>query len=167
MEALYRQYSTRAYQTALILLGDPHRAEDVVQEVFVRAFRAIGSFDPSRPFAPWLTRIVINRCRTSHKREKRWILYGDMPSGGNIDAGLEHAEIHADVWRALLLLPEHQREILMLRYFNEFSLPEIGQILDVPVGTVKSRLHQARQRLREMLVSLPSTREGKERFING
>lgn len=80
MEALYRRYGTKMYQTALIVLGDPHRAEDVVQEAFVRAFRSIGGFDPSRPFGPWLTRIVINRCRSFRQRERRWVPAGDVPA---------------------------------------------------------------------------------------
>ncbi|MBP2019725.1 RNA polymerase sigma-70 factor (ECF subfamily) [Symbiobacterium terraclitae] len=166
MEALYRQYRTMVYQTALILLRDPHRAEDVVQEAFVRAFRSIDRFDPERPFSPWLTRIVINCCRSLRKRDRRWIPYGDMSPAVTMDERFHHAEIHADVWRALIMLPERQREILMLRYFHDFAIPEIGQILGVPAGTVKSRLHQARRRLKELLCNLPSTGEGKGRLIN-
>lgn len=167
MEALYRRYNSKMYHTALIVLGDPHRAEDAVQETFVRAFRSIRTFDVSRPVAPWLTRIVINRCRSFQQQERRWVPCGDGPHGGHADARLDHAEIHADVWRALLLLPEQPREILMLRYFHDFSLPEIGQILGLPVGTVKSRLHAARQRLKELVLSQPMRGEGKERLTHG
>lgn len=151
MERLYQAHQVKAYRIATIMLQDPALAGDMVQEAFIRAFREIRKCDPHRPFAPWLARILINCCKTAQHRARRTLPVADVPDQGNLDPGFAAAEARADVWEALQRLELAAREILMLRYFSEFTEPEIATILEIPVGTVKSRLHQARESMKRQM----------------
>jgi RNA polymerase sigma-70 factor (ECF subfamily) len=134
-------------------------AADLLQEVFLRLHRFAERIDPSRPLQPWLYRMTVNLSYTWIKRKSRWTRYiNDMAeriiterrpaSPHNI---AERDESWRWVRQAILALPLHQRVVVILYYINDFSLKEIGEILDVPVGTVKSRLHYGRQTLKKKL----------------
>jgi len=165
MAALYRSHRLRAYQTALIVLRDPHLADDVVQEAFIRAFKEIGHCDPDRPFAPWLARIVINLSRNALRR-RRLLPLALQDRQGASEPGYSATEARADLWPILERLSDAHRMLLMLRYFHQFTEPEIAKILGVPVGTVKSRLHAARQAVRRRLDAVAEA-DGKELSPNG
>lgn len=172
-ELLVRRYMRRASAFALGWTGSREDALDVSQEAFVRAYRAIGGFDPARPFYPWFHQILRNLCLTRLGRLSR---LNEVPlddrlerPGHPVDAGtlaggrafedrsldpqaaLERNELRAAVWSALRGLPANDREILVLREFLDLTYAEIAVVLDIPQGTVMSRLHTARGRLRERL----------------
>ncbi|MBP2018979.1 RNA polymerase sigma-70 factor (ECF subfamily) [Symbiobacterium terraclitae] len=165
MAALYRKHRLQAYQTALIVLRDPHLADDLVQEAFIRAFREIGRCDPGRPFAPWLARIVINLCRNALRRRRLLPLALPDRQGAG-DPGYAATEDRADLWPILERLSHAHREVLMLRYFHQFTEPEIAEILGLPLGTVKSRLHAARQAVKSRMEA-PDPGHGKELTPDG
>ncbi|MFN8374721.1 MAG: RNA polymerase sigma factor [Anaerolineae bacterium] len=136
--------------------GDRALAEDLVQETFLRVMHAIQHYQYPRPFKPWLYAIATNIARDTFKRAENRRA-ADMPDDEHLvsDERPEEALVEGDeeriVAQALARLPEHQREVVILRYYQELSLAEIAEALDIPVGTVKSRLSIGLDRLRQML----------------
>lgn len=141
--------------------GDRALAEDLVQETFLRLLRAIRQYRYPRPFKPWLYAIATNLARDHYKRaemrhggsasdhETLWEAAGD-PSAGPEESLLAEREAQ-QVAQAVTALPAHQREAVILRYYQDLSLAEIAETLGVPVGTVKSRLSLGLRRLRAMV----------------
>jgi RNA polymerase sigma-70 factor (ECF subfamily) len=132
-------------------------ADDVTQEAFIRAHRALGSFDPGRPFGPWICRIAanlaINQVRSPRSREEPLPEgHAEEPTG---DLGPEAAVLEREgrevLRRALLDLPPEQRAVFVLRVHEELSYREIADALDLSMGTVMSRLSRAREKLRDAL----------------
>lgn len=148
---LFQAYQVKAFRTAYLITRDRHLAEDMTQEAFVRAYLAIKRCDPDRPFAPWFFRILINICRTTVERRGRQVSVAQVPEEPTVDDGLGPIDARAVVWRALQRLEPVHRDPLMLRYYHQFTDPEIAEALDLPLGTVKSRLHKARKLLEEQL----------------
>jgi RNA polymerase sigma factor (sigma-70 family) len=139
--------------------GNRTLAEDLAQETFLRMMRAIAQYQQNRPFKPWLYQIATNLARDHYKRadtrlsvsmpeEVEWI--GDQ-SPLPEETLLSNTETE-QVIVALRSLPDHQREAVVLRYYEELSLAEIAEVLDVPVGTIKSRLSLGIGRLRDFLL---------------
>ena len=161
-EDLVRRYRVVAYNTALQLVGNREDALDIAHEAMVRFLRALGRIDGSRPLRPWVYQIVRNlvrdRCRRQALRQAE-SLETLLAEGAfePTDAGLdpEAQAIRRDLQRrlsaALASLTEQQREIVVLRDYQDLSYQEIAQVLAIPRGTVMSRLHGARMRLREIL----------------
>jgi RNA polymerase sigma-70 factor (ECF subfamily) len=138
--------------------GDRSLAEDLVQEAFLRVLRSIGQYRHPRPFKPWLYAIATNLARDHYKRaETRHaadaqldieVIRGpDARPEDRLVADQEAQQVAA----AVMALPAHQRETVVLRYYQLLSLSEIAETLGVPLGTVKSRLHLGLRRLRERL----------------
>jgi RNA polymerase sigma-70 factor (ECF subfamily) len=137
--------------------GDRTLAEDLAQETFVRVMHSIGLYQHPRPFKAWLYAIATNITRDYFKRAEIRRA-ADMPDEDLALSDDERPEeaLAADdeerrVAAALLRLPDHQREVVILRYYQELSLNEIAEALNIPVGTVKSRLSLGLDRLRAML----------------
>jgi RNA polymerase sigma-70 factor (ECF subfamily) len=158
-DLLVRRYMRSAFAVAYRVLGHQQDAEDVVQEAFLAALANIGSFDTSRPFGPWLHRIVVTRglnFRKSRSRratedlEEAWM--ASSAPGPAADA--ERAGLQATVAAALRRLPERQRTIVQLFELDGFSGAEIAAMLGLSAGTVRWYLHEARQALRGMLAHL-------------
>jgi RNA polymerase sigma-70 factor (ECF subfamily) len=143
--------------------GDRSLAEDLVQETFLRALRSIGQYLHPRPFKPWLYAIALNLARDHYKQaEMRHVdtildvfepSFDDPP-----DARLQAGEEVRSVAAAVSKLPKRQREAVILRYYQGQSLAEIAEVLQVPVGTVKSRISLGLRRLRECLEELENER---------
>ena len=141
--------------------GDRALAEDLVQETFLRVLRAIRQYQYPRPFKPWLYAIATNLVRDHYKRadvrhtvsrsddEAAWGVAGDQAVSS--EDGLAADEEAQEVAAAVTALPAHQREAVILRYYQALSLAEIADALNVPIGTVKSRLHLGLRRLRATL----------------
>lgn len=149
---LVRRYQRRVFALGLRHFREKADAEDLVQETFLRAWRALDRFDETRPFAPWLFRIARNWSLTQLETRKR---RGDAELGDEIawsgpspDEDAERRRLRADVNRAVGELPEEQRVILHLRVAEGMSYREIADTLEVPIGTVMSRLARARETLR-------------------
>jgi RNA polymerase sigma-70 factor (ECF subfamily) len=172
-EFLVRRYMRPAAAFALGFTGDREAALDLSQDAFIRAYRAIGRFDVHRPFYPWFHKILRNVCLThvaraakSHEvpledRLDGTEALGHASVGLDPQAALERRELRRAVWDALRCLPPADREILVLREFQESTYAEIASALDVPPGTVMSRLHSARRRLREQLELQMPTETGR------
>ncbi len=136
--------------------GDRALAEDLVQETFVRILRGIHQYAYPRPFKPWLYQIATNLARDHYKRadtRRTDSLTEDTQSQHSADETLPEDALLLNneaqqVASAIRLLPEHQREVIVLRYYQELSLAEIAAALSIPVGTVKSRLSIGLNRLR-------------------
>jgi RNA polymerase sigma-70 factor (ECF subfamily) len=158
---LVSQYERELYHFLVRFLGDRAAAEDVFQETFLQVHQSAGQFDPQRRFRPWLFTIAANKARDLMRSQARHptnplqasISPSDDDSGEYIDLmqaiesspgePLEHRELQEAVRKTVMSMPDRLREILLLSYFHQFPYKQIRDILDIPLGTVKSRLHAA------------------------
>ena len=151
------------FRTAYLITRDSAEAEDVAQEAFLKAHRALWRFRPGAPFRPWLLRIVgnesINRRRSAARRERLALrAAGERSSGGatpSPEAATLARERHEALLAALEELPEDQRLVVVCRYFLELSEAETATALGCRRGTVKSRLSRALDRLRTDMEERP------------
>jgi RNA polymerase sigma-70 factor, ECF subfamily len=145
LERLFREHWPRAYRAAHLVTGDAAAAEDIAQEAFLAAIRNLDRFDRRRPFAPWLHRIVVNRAidwtRARNLRAEvelgDWVAGPPAPEPGSGTLG-----------RIAELAPEH-RAVVVLRYVLEYTPGEIAELLDLPRGTVNSRLRRGLDRMKD------------------
>ena len=149
--ALFEQHKNLVYKTAYLILGDAHEAEDAVQEVFLQVHKSLGSFDSRKAaFTTWLYRITLNFC-LNHRRKKRHSSLEDvLPTPA---ADFPSAQLAEDdsLWQATRSLSDKQQAVVILRYYWDLPYAEGASILDVPLGTVKSRLDLALKTLRKIL----------------
>lgn len=161
-EGLAHRAGRAAYVFALQLTGSPESARDVAQDSILRFFQQLDRFDIEQPLEPWLFGIVRNQVRDSARRERvrrhesldTWLAQGGQAMAGpEADPAslAERHELQQRIWRAVSGLTDAHREILVLRDYHGLSYREIGAVLSIPTGTVMSRLHAARTRLREIL----------------
>ncbi|MGH2582557.1 MAG: RNA polymerase sigma factor [Anaerolineales bacterium] len=155
--ALYDRFNALVFRTALGVTGDYEAAADLLQEVFLRLFRFAHKIDPDRPLEPWLYRMTANLSYTWIKRRKWLQPIEDISDWLSSEMGLQPSSLaeQREAWdfveAAISKLPLAQRVVIVLYYINECTLPEISEILRIPAGTVKSRLHYARQTLRQQM----------------
>ncbi len=165
-------YIDSLYRTALRMTGNPADAEDLVQETYLRAFRSIAQFKPGTNLRAWLFKIQTNSFINEYRKRVRrprnqslddveeYYLYSHLvESGVQPSSSITEDQIlaqidDADVFRALDDLQDNYRQVVLLADVEGFAYREIAEILDIPVGTVMSRLHRARKRLREQLMSI-------------
>jgi RNA polymerase sigma-70 factor (ECF subfamily) len=154
LEELFRRHWRRAHRGAYLVVGDSAAAEDIAQEAFLAAIRALDRFDRTRPFGPWLHRITVNRAidfARARKLRRESAMAVEAEDIAPVEAGLSD-----ELMAALAdLSPEH-RAVIVLRHLLGYTPGEIGAILGLPRGTVNSRLRRALDRLRPVL-------EGEER----
>jgi len=163
-EALVRHYMTDAYLTAYGFVGNAEDARDLSQEAFIKAYQARDSFDAARPFYPWFYRVLKNHCLNFIKRGRRATMqlhYEDNPERERFAADtptpletLEREERRRLVRAAVDMLSADHREIIVLKNFKGCSYKEISDTLDIPMGTVMSRLYYARRALKEIIERL-------------
>ena len=168
-DEIVRRYQARIFSLCLRWLGDAEAAEEQAQDVFVAAFRALGNFRNECSLSTWLFRIGVNHCRNQRLYRMRRA-YGrhetfDAPrdedeaparqladeAGPAADRRLHQAEAGSLVQEALAQLDEEHRQILILRDVEDLAYEDIADILDLPRGTVKSRIHRARAELAQKL----------------
>ena len=170
-EEVVRDHSARVYRLALRLTGNAHDAEDLTQDVFIRVFKSLHRFEPGT-FEGWLHRITTNLFLDSARRRQR-IRFDGLVDGADerlpgsesapgeqlADAGLDH-----DVAAALAALSPEFRACVVLCDIERLSYEEVATVLDVKIGTVRSRIHRGRAQLREALAHRqPSA--GRERYL--
>ncbi|MEJ2012117.1 MAG: RNA polymerase sigma factor [Anaerolineales bacterium] len=158
MGDLYDRHRSLVYRTALAITGEPETAADLLHDVFLRLHRFAHRIDPERPIQPWLYRITANLSYTWMKRRSRWLRFlremGDWVTRERKPSVQRMAEIDEEIrWvqQAVASLPLPQRIVVVLYYVNDLSLREISETMDIPVGTVKSRLHYGREALKKKL----------------
>ena len=153
-ERLVAEYGNRLYAAAVLLCSNDQDAEELVFRTFDQAVKKIRLFDPSRNFFTWLYAIMLNFHRMNHRRRR----VEEVPMGAAEDlpeqttdpaAGTQDAD--DEVANAIRALSQPLREVIVLRYFADKTVEEIAAALDIPVGTVKSRLYNARAELANLL----------------
>lgn len=144
---LFRRHWPRAHRAAWLVLHDATAAEDVAQEAFLAAVRALDGFDRRRPFGPWLHRIVVNRA-IDHARARE--LRREVGDAGVEPAVVDRADApDDDILAALAALPPDQRAVIVMRHLLGFTPGEIASALGLPRGTVNSRLRRGLDGLQE------------------
>ena len=162
---LFDRYYAQVYRSAIVITQDNAAAEDIAQECFLKIHRYANRIDTTLPLIPWLYRVTVNLSYTWVTRQKRRTISLDgmvdrliSPNWLSPDHLAEHSETQRQVREAIGELNLNQRVVVALHYLSGLSLEEIAEILDCPLGTVKSRLHYARENLRHQLetVHLPT-----------
>ena len=152
---LVRRYADQARRVARAVLQDPEDADDAAQDAFLSALVKLEQYDPSRPFGPWLMRIVANaatdRRRRRRVRQAEALDEGLIAGGQRPDAVAERELLGERLRQALAELPERRRMAVVLFDVEGYSHAEIGGILGMPEGTVRSEVFHARRRLRALL----------------
>ncbi len=163
IEKMVHTYQKDVYRLALSILDDPDEAEDGTQETFLAALRAISSFREGAAFKTWLFSITINVCRSRLRRGKnrgrlQQILQSLFHLRGEVELPEKTAmqnQADAELRTAICSLDEKHRIPLVLRYYHDLPIADIATMLNVPPGTVHSRLNHAREKLRALLKEEP------------
>ena len=171
-ELLVRRYSQELFRFAYRLLGSPAAAEDIVQETFLQVHLSMEHFDVSRRFRPWVFTIAANKARDYLRSQKRrpevpldavadgssdgGLSFSDLLSGrpAGPAVALEREERSSHVRQLVEQLPPHLKEVLVLGYYHGFAYKEMANVLEVPIGTIKSRLHSAVAKMGDLITSL-------------
>jgi RNA polymerase sigma-70 factor (ECF subfamily) len=168
--ALIRRYENYVFRLCFLVMRSEQDAEDMTQETFIRAFRALPRFEvrEGASFEAWLYRIAVNACRSRMRRKWYQVLPWPTPAPDVVaepeaqpDRLVVKDERRNEILRAIDSLGEKHRLVVILRYYGGLSNEEIAQTLGIPSGTVRSRLHTARQRLKTVLAD---KEEEKEQF---
>lgn len=162
VRVVYQSYGRLVFSIAFKVLGDTGLAEDATQQTFVQAWRAAGSYDPSRALAAWLTTIAKRVAIDVYRRERRHrnvdnidnIDTADSASLVTLPPSIDQMHEVAEVRRALAELPMTDRALIRMQHFDELSHAEIAHELEIPLGTVKSRTFRAHRRLAGILAHL-------------
>ncbi|WP_338471376.1 RNA polymerase sigma factor SigW [Niallia sp. XMNu-256] len=162
---IVEMYKDKVYQISYRMLGNRHEAEDIAQEAFLRAYVNIQSYNTEYKFSTWLYRITTNLCidRIRKKKPSYYLdaevsgteglnMYSQIPSTTRLpEDDVESLELQDTIQKEIMKLPEKYRSVIVLKYIEELSLKEISEILDMPLGTVKTRIHRGREALRKRL----------------
>lgn len=158
---LVERYKKSAYFFALGMVGNPDDAYDLSQEAFIKAYRSLKRFDVNQKFKNWLFTILSNLCKNSLRSAAvryKYISSSDSalaeataPAHTNPETNYITKETKKLVWEALAALDNDDREIIILKHFQDMSYKEIAEVLNIPLGSVMSRLHYARLKLKKTL----------------
>jgi RNA polymerase sigma-70 factor (ECF subfamily) len=161
-DALFYRYRDGIFRLGLAITKDPSAAEEIVVDTFARAHRALARLEPDASLRPWLYRVAVNL--SYNRRPRKGVVLSSLDDAvdealANEDGSPSHVAERAELRRFVLaavdeLGPKH-RLVVVLHYLNGLNLTEIAQVVDCPVGTVKSRLHYALRRLRTHLAAHP------------
>jgi RNA polymerase sigma-70 factor (ECF subfamily) len=153
--ALFHQYKNLVYKTAYLMLNSADEAEDVLQEVFLQVHRSLSTFEPSKgAFTTWLYRVTVNQCLSRQRKRHLHIISLEKVAPLSLTehrSFQDQLEDEEAVRQVLSRMSEKLRTVVILRHYLELSYAEIAQILNIPVGTVKSRLDLALKTLRQEL----------------
>jgi RNA polymerase sigma-70 factor, ECF subfamily len=163
IETLVRQYETDVFRLALSIVGEIGEANEVTQETFIAALKSLGTYREKSSFKAWLFTIAVNTSR-SHLRKRKALerLRVTLTAVFQVNSQKQalpedlviQNETEAVIWNSLNKLDERHRMVVVLRYFHELSISEISEILSVNKGTIHSRLHNAREKLKIALSQL-------------
>lgn len=167
-EDIVNLYQHKLYQVCYRMLGSKEEAEDITQEAFVRAYINLHSFDQKRKFSTWLYRIATNLCIDRIRKKKPdYYLDAEVAGTDGLDMysqiaadeklpeeTIEQMELQDRIQYEISRLPDKYRAVIVLKYIEELSLQEISEILEMPLGTVKTRIHRGREALRKQLANV-------------
>jgi RNA polymerase sigma-70 factor (ECF subfamily) len=163
IEILVRQYETGVFKFALSIVGNEADASEIAQETFIAALKSLKTYQEKKTFKAWLYTIALNLSR-SHLRKRKiierlkstvsGIFRVETQKQATPEDRVIQTEKETAVWDELNKLDERHRTAIVLRYFHELSISEIAEIMSLNEGTVHSRLHTARERLKDALQSL-------------
>ena len=163
-ESLFQMYRERVFKTAYLMVGDEEDAKDVLQEVFITVWKSRNTFDPAKgKLATWLRRVTVNQCLMRHRKKQPVIASLEEARENGFDLpetrrSESPEEIVMSMWEyerlaaAIHSLDGKYRPVFVLKHFDDLSYEEIARVMDIPLGTVKSRLNQAMKILRKALV---------------
>lgn len=160
LELLVQRYEKPLYAFAYRILQDRSAAEDAFQETFLKVYQKRYSYRPGSPFRPWLYQICLNHCRDCLRRRTRrpeTALEPEIPLPDpslGPDQLAAHAALTARIRQAIAELPQKQREVFILHYYQELPYPEIALVVGIPLGTIKSRMFHATKQLADDLRDL-------------
>lgn len=157
-EILYEKYSSKVYKTAFLLCKSRELAEDITQETFIRIFSKLYTFKGNEnTFSSWLYSVTLNVAKNTF-RKQRWLNFfspienhEDLESLSRIDEDYEKKEREELLFNAINMLPYKLKEIIILKYYNDFSQEEISNILNIPIGTVKSRINSSLKKIKKFI----------------
>ncbi|MCD6162106.1 MAG: RNA polymerase sigma factor [candidate division Zixibacteria bacterium] len=160
-KVLVERYKKSTYYYALGMIGNPEDAYDLSQEAFVKAYKSLERYDESQSFKNWLFTILSNLCKNALRStsvRKKYISSSDIaftytPASAKTNPEISYIkkETKKLVWEALAKLDNEAKEIIILKHFQDMPYQEIAEVLGIPVGSVMSRLHYARQKLKKAL----------------
>jgi RNA polymerase sigma-70 factor (ECF subfamily) len=154
-EALMRAHQEPVFRLAYLLLGDPDEAKDIAQETFLRAYKALDGFDLDRPMRPWLLRIASNLAHNRHRSVGRYLAaltrFAQQDPERIKSTTIEPEDESQALWQAVKKMKKPFQEVIYLRYFLDTPEHEMAETLEIPAGTVKSRLHRALRKLRGII----------------
>lgn len=156
-DLLYQDHYLILYRTALLILGNKEDAEDALQESFIAIYKNIASLSDYNKLKPWIFSILKNSCYTRYRKRKRefpdeFVL--EKADSNSISKGEDYFLLNNEIEAALMNLKEKEREVLVLFYYNDFSIEEIAKICNSFTGTIKSRLYRARKNLKKELIKV-------------
>lgn len=157
---IVNKYMKRAYITALALVGNREDALDLSQEAFIRAYQALARFDLQQQFFTWYYRILKNVCLNHLRNHAKFTDLTGMEKSAAADSNfdpatlVERSDLHEQLWKAIGSLGEGHREMIILKDIEDCSYKEIAARLEIPLGTVMSRLFNARKQLKDKLEKL-------------
>ena len=153
-----KRYQQRVYWTARRMVGNHHDAEDIAQETFIKAYLALGDFRNDSSFFTWLYRITINLSLNSMRKQQlvsyireSELLSRFLPAIERPDGVMQAKEMERRLHRAVALLPEKQRAVFVLRFFDGLAYDEISEILKTSIGGLKANYFHALRKIREQL----------------
>jgi RNA polymerase sigma-70 factor (ECF subfamily) len=164
-EEIVERYKHKLYQLAFRMLGNRMEAEDVAQEVFLRVYANLASYDHKHKFSTWIYRITTNLCIDRLRKRQHVFsldqeaagmegldMYSQIPSPQKTPEGeVMTLELQTEVQKAIDRLPPQYKSIMILRYLQDLSLQEISDVVELPVTTVKTRIHRGREALKKLL----------------
>lgn len=151
MARLSAAYWPVAWKAAYAVLLDRALSDDVTQEVLLRMLRSLDVFDETRPLAPWIRRIAVNRALDELRRDRRLVPVREPEPTGPQEWNDDANHVQTEVASAVVALPHEKRVVVVLHYWLDYSMQEIADVLDLPIGTVASRLSRARAELRDSM----------------
>ncbi|KSU77338.1 RNA polymerase sigma-70 factor, ECF subfamily [Fictibacillus enclensis] len=171
-EGLVEIYKDKIYRLCYRMVGDRHEAEDLAQEAFVRAFVNIDKYSGSYKFSTWLYRIATNLCIDRLRKKKPdysmdaeipgtegATLYSQVADADPLpEEEVEEKEKHDHLQQEIMKLPEKYRTAILLKYIEDMSLEEISSVMDLPVPTVKTRIHRGREALKKAYKKVAKSR---------
>jgi RNA polymerase sigma-70 factor (ECF subfamily) len=166
-ESLVALHQEAVFRLAYLLLGDPDEAKDVAQESFLRAWKHLSSFDQARPLRPWLLSISANLARNRRRSAGRYLAalmraFREEPVSDGLEEESTRTLQAGELWKAVQKMSVLDQQIVYLRYFLDLPVAETAQTLQIPEGTVKSRLSRALEKLRDIIQKdFPVLSEGR------